>query len=288
MRIGVIGLGAIGSVVAQRLERGGLAPAVAAGRRDGLPEDEYDLILLCTRTADIESALGRAAPLLAADGAVVCLQNGLPEERAAKIVGPRRVLGAVIGWSATKTAAGECLVTGKGKFTLGGESPRLCDAALALSSVFPVRQTRNLAGARWSKLALNCALSTLGAISGLSLGEMAARPEVRDLALRVIAEVVEVAREKGVRLERVSGIRPDRLIALQRPLQHAAVWLAVRGRTRQRTGMIALLQQGRPAGVEDLNGLIDRPLNRRLVEMVREIERGKRKIDPRNLKEALS
>ena len=63
------------------------------------------------------------------------------------------------------------------------------------------------------------------------------------------------------------------------------VWLAVRGRTRQRTGMIGLLQQGRPAGVEDLNALIDRPLNRRLVGMVREIEKGQRKIDPRNLTE---
>ena len=288
MRIGVIGLGAIGGVVVQRLSRSGLAPAVAAGRRDMLPEGKYDLILLCTRTADIESALGPAVPMLAAEGAVVCLQNGLPEERAAKIVGPRRVLGGVIGWSATKTPAGEYVVTGKGKFTLGGDSPRLRDAVCALSNVFPVKETRNLPGARWSKLALNCALSTLGAVSGLSLGEMAARSDVRNLALRVITEVAEVAREKGVRMESVSGLRPDLLVRLPLALQHAAVWLAVRGRTRQRTGMIGLLQQGRPAGIEDLNALIDRPLNGRLVGMVREIEQGKRQIDPRNLKEALS
>jgi 2-dehydropantoate 2-reductase len=283
MRIGVIGLGAIGGFVAQRLLRSGLTPALAAGRNDRLPENRYDLILLCTRTSDIESALVPAAPLLAADGAVVCLQNGLPEERAEKIVGAQRVLGAVIGWSATKTGPSEYVVTGQGKFTLGGSSPRLADAREVLVRTFPVRVTDNLAGARWSKLALNCALSTLGAISGLSLGELAARSHVRDLALRVIGEVVEVAREKGVRLERVSGIRPDELIALPRPLQHAAIWLAVRGRTRQRTGMIELLRQGRPAGVEDLNALIDRPLNRRLVAMVREIETGGRKIDAENL-----
>ena len=284
MRIGVIGLGAIGGVVAERLSRAGLAPALAAGRRERLPGDKYDLILLCTRTADIESALGPAAPLLAADGAVVCLQNGLPEERAAKIVGPRRVLGAVIGWSASR--GGE--VTGRGKFTLGGESPRLEDARRILERAFPVKVTPNLPGARWTKLAFNCAMSTLGAVSGLSLGELAARRAVRTLALRIFAEVVDVARERGVRTEPVSGIQPGVLLALPAPLQHAALWLAVRGRTRQRTGMIALLQQGRPAGVEDLNELIDRPLNRRLVGMVREIEKGQRKIDPRNLKELLS
>jgi hypothetical protein len=37
--------------------------------------------------------------------------------------------------------------------------------------------------------------------------------------------------------------------------------------------------------VEDLNALIDGPLNQKLVAMVREIERGKRQITPQNLSE---
>ncbi|HUJ24622.1 MAG TPA: 2-dehydropantoate 2-reductase N-terminal domain-containing protein [Myxococcales bacterium] len=278
MRIGVIGLGAIGGVVVQRL---GVPVDVAARRSERLPAASYDLILLCTRTQDLEGALQPAAPLLAPDGAVVCLQNGLPEERAAKLVGPSRVLGAVIGWSASR--GGE--VTGRGKFTLGGASPRLPQAAELLQRVFPVKVTQNLAGARWSKLAMNCAISTLGAVSGFTLGELAASREVRALALRVIAEVVDVARERGVQMEAVSGLRPDLLVRWPLPLQHLAVWLAVRGRTRQRTGMIALLEQGRPSGIEDLNALIPRPLNQRLVTMVREIEQKKRSISPANLAE---
>src|SRR5439155_5660405 len=107
----------------------------------------------------------------------------------------------------------------KGKFTLGGESPRLDDARAVLERAFPVKVTSNLAGARWSKLALNCAISTLGAISGLTLGELVRRLEVRRLALRVMAEVANVAREKGVRMEPVSGIQPDVLLALPLPLQ---------------------------------------------------------------------
>src|SRR3954468_9027651 len=109
-----------------------------------LAEGRYDLILLCVRSADIEKALVPAAPLLAPDGAVVCLQNGLPEERVAKIVGPNRVLGAVIGWSASRGQG----VTGGGEFVLGGTSPRRHAAAEILRKVAPVRETDNLAGAR--------------------------------------------------------------------------------------------------------------------------------------------
>ncbi|OLC73430.1 MAG: hypothetical protein AUH83_11855 [Deltaproteobacteria bacterium 13_1_40CM_4_68_19] len=301
MRIGVIGLGAIGGVTAQRLLDAGFEVSLGAGRlheeiaskfpraRVGksLPEGEYGLILLCVRTADTERALAPAAPLLKPDGAVVCLQNGLPEERVARIVGAQRVLGAVIGWSATMTEPGEYVITGGGKFTLGGSSPRLEHARLVLQHAFPVRVTYNLAGARWSKLAMNCAMSTLGAITGFSLGELAARRYVRTLALGIVAEVVDAARARGVTLEAVAGVRPDWLVRLPVPLAHAAVWLAARRRPEQKSGMIARLRQGRPAGIEDLNALIDAPLNNTLVRQVREIERGERRISPQNLSELL-
>ena len=97
--------------------------------------------------------------------------------------------------------------------------------------------------------------------------------------------MVEQALARGVRMEPVSGIRPDRLVRAFPFVGHAAIWLAARKRPRQRTGMIARLEAGRPAGVEDLNALIDAPLNRKLAGMVREIEEKKRAISPQNLAE---
>jgi 2-dehydropantoate 2-reductase len=302
VRIGIIGLGAIGGVTAQRLLAAGSNVALAAGRHAAImrekfpdarigetlppdPDGLYDLILLCVRTLDTERALAPAAPLLAPDGAVVCLQNGLPEERAARIVGMGRVLGTVIGWSATMVAPGEYVITGNGSFTLGGASPRLEHARFVLSQAFPVRITHNLAGARWSKLAISCAMSTLGAVSGLSLGELASRRHTREVALRIMEEVVKAAHERHVTLEPVAGVSPDRLVKLPRPLAHLFIWLAARRRPGQKSGMIALLKAGRPAGVEDLNALVDGPLNRKLVDQVHEIERGTRPISPENLDE---
>jgi 2-dehydropantoate 2-reductase len=301
MRIGVIGLGAIGGITAQRLLASGLDVSLAAGRHAGviaakfpkarvgefLPEGDYGLILLCVRSTEIERALTPAVPLLRADGAVVCLQNGFPEERVARLVGPTRTLGAVIGWSATMVEPGEYVLTGGGSFTLGGTSPRLEHARLVLAHAFPVHVTGNLVGARWSKLAMNCAMSTLGAVTGLSLGDMARNRDIRSLALRVIREAVEAGRARHVKFEPIAGVRPDLLVTVPALLAHLVLWFAARMRPTQKSGMIARLQQGRSAGVEDLNALIDGPLNRKLVEQVHEIERGERRITPQNLGELL-
>jgi hypothetical protein len=96
---------------------------------------------------------------------------------------------------------------------------------------------------------------------------------------------VEDGAARGVRFEAVSGLRPDWLAHAPHWMGHAAIELSAVRRPEQRSGMIELLRAGRHAGVEDLNGLIPRPLNQKLVEMVRQIERGEREMTPANLAE---
>jgi 2-dehydropantoate 2-reductase len=322
MRIGIIGIGAIGGVLAARLlasRRDGEQIALAAGRStpairekglriegeaavlaaevsERLDGSSCDVLFLCTRTDDIETALAPAARLLAPDAAIVCVQNGLPEERAARIVGADRVLGAVIGWSASAKGRGEYRITGGGKFTLGaitaaGES-RVARVADLLGRAFPVKRTANLMGARWSKLAMNCALSTLGAVSGLDFGGLAASREARELAVIAVREAVQVARAKHVRLERVAGLDPSWVVG-GGPIAHLLIRVAARVRPRQRSGMLVRLLEGRPAGqIDDLNGAVVRagreagvaaPLNARLVDLVHAIERGEERLGPHQL-----
>ena len=329
MRIGVIGLGAIGGVLAARLLRtraSGEVIALAAGsdravqaiRRGGLrvrgeepvaaPEllgptlaaqaAPYDLMLLCTRTDASDGALDAAIPLLAPEGALVCVQNGLPEERAAVRLGSKRTLGAVIGWSASAEAYGEYTITGGGRFILGavdGSIGKVLPAKAVLERAFPVRVTSNLRGARWTKLAFNCALSTLCAISGLDFGGLAARSDARRLALRIVGEAIAVAKKRRVNLEKVVGLDPRWFVpgAMPAAIQHALIWLAARRRPRQRSGMLQRLLAGRPAGqVDDLNGAVadaarqaglPAPLNSRLRDLVHAIERGEERLGPHQL-----
>ena len=320
MRIGVIGLGAIGGVIAAKLLRSrrpdetialaaGSERAVEAIRRGGIrirgeppiPPPEllganlspaaapYDVMLLCTRTDASDAALTAAVQLLAPDGALVCVQNGLPEERAAVRAGAKRTFGAVIGWSASSDAYGQYVVTGGGKFILGavdGSMDKVMPIKAVLERAFPVRATSNLRGARWTKLAFNCALSTLGAISGLDFGGLAARGDARRLALRIVGEAIAVAERRGVKLEKVVGLDPRWFVPGAKPaaFQHVLIWLAARRRPRQRSGMLQRLATGRPAGqVDDLNGAVvnaarevrlEAPLNARLRDLVHAIERG--------------
>jgi 2-dehydropantoate 2-reductase len=147
-------------------------------------------------------------------------------------------------------------------------------------------------GARWSKLAMNCALSTLGAVSGLDFGGLAASRDARELAILAVREAVQVARAKHVRLERVAGLDPSWVVG-GGPIAHLLIRLAARVRPRQRSGMLVRLLEGRPAGqIDDLNGAVVRagrevgvaaPLNARLVDLVHAIERGEERLGPHQL-----
>jgi hypothetical protein len=81
-------------------------------------------------------------------------------------------------------------------------------------AIGPVTFTSNLLGARWSKLALNCAISSLGTIAGERLGPLSRVRRVRRLALEIMTEVVAVARKEQVRLEKVAGTIDLEWIAL--------------------------------------------------------------------------
>ena len=92
----------------------------------------------------------------------------------------------------------------------------------ALESVGPVEVTQNLRGKRWSKLAINCGISTLGTIGGDRLGAFIHHRFVRRLCLEIMTEVVSVARRESVQLEKVSGTLDLSWIALNEEEKAAA------------------------------------------------------------------
>ena len=55
-------------------------------------EPAFDWVILAVQPPQVEAAAREALPWLAPDGAIVCLQNGLCEERVARIVGPDAVI----------------------------------------------------------------------------------------------------------------------------------------------------------------------------------------------------
>lgn len=275
----------------RRAVRGRIELGVPAGER-------FDVVLLATQPPQVEDAARAALPGLAERGVMVCFQNGLCESRIAAIAGPDRVVGGIVAWGASMPEPGLYDRTAAGGFTLGRiagpPDDGLRELASLLEAVGPVELTDNLLGARWSKLALNCAVSSLGTIGGERLGPLVRVRRYRRLALEIFTEVVEVARAEKVRLEKVAGTIDLDWIALS-PADRAAsasagltakhaLLLAVGLRYRRlRSSMLSAIERGRVPAIDFLNGEVvshaarhglTAPVNGAVVAAVHALARG--------------
>ena len=79
--------------------------------------------MLATQPPQVEEAARTALPPLADDGAMVVLQNGLCEERIARIAGAERVIGAIVAWGASMLEPGVYDRTSAGGFRVGRSRP---------------------------------------------------------------------------------------------------------------------------------------------------------------------
>lgn len=318
-RILIQGVGGIGGTIAARLIHAAYSVTCVTGNarlaealnRDGfqvdglagtlhvrpvepvvadVPEDTpaFDLLLLATPPNRLEAALAASSHRLAKDAQVVCLSNGLPEDRAARFVAPEAVVGCVVGWGANMPTPGHYTQTSLGQFQLGrpwgpSQPPRPTSLPLSessiedeglrliasiLSHIAPVTCVHNLTGVRWSKLAISSAITTLGAVGGDRLGKLMRHRFVRRLALEVFTEVARVGTLQGHRLEKVNGTLDIERIALtpgeQRSrmgsatllYKHSILFAVGLKFRRMRSSMLYALERGRDPGVECLNGEI--------------------------------
>lgn len=337
MRVTVVGAGAIGGTVGVLLRRAGHdvvlvdrdAAHIAAISRDGfriggcvdaveavpaiapegLPElvrrrGPLGLVVLAVKAMDTEVATGSLVPHLAADGVVVSYQNGLLEERIARIVGPERTVGAFVHFGADLVAPGHVVLANRVPTHLGeldgSDTPRLRRIAAVLSAATPVTITDNLTGYLWGKLcyaALAYAVSTVDA----PVDEVVAVPAAREAIRAAVAEVIDVARARGIRLEEIPGFaarafdrrNPSRVAATDALFdrwaeegktaikRHMGIHrdITVRKRRTEVDDQIgAVVERGRAAGVAT-------PINALLVALIHQIERGERAHDWSSIRE---
>lgn len=260
----------------------------------------FQLALIATKAYDMPASVRTLLPYLSPDALVVSMQNGICTDALADVVGAERTVGCVIGWGATMHAPGELEMTSTGEFIIGrmqGDQQALEPLRQALSHVVDTTISGNIYAELYSKLIVNSCITSLGAICGLRLGEMMKRKQARLIFLTVIDEAMAVARAIPLtvppfggkldyaRLMRGSGVT-DRL---RRHIMIRIVGLKYR---RLKSSSLQSLERGRPTEIDYFNGYIadkgDKlgvlcPVNRRLTQMIKEIEKGKRSIKEENL-----
>ena len=273
-----------------------------------LPEEmsgKYDIIFLMTKQLNNRETVTFLKDYLADDGVIATLQNGIPEDSVAEIVGAERTIGVTVEWGATMTVPGEaCLTSDPGSLSFHmGKMPGIPDGKLeevkaVLEKMCPVEIEANLPGARWSKLLINATFSGLGTVMGGTFGDVTKDPKARDLAADCMKEVIDVGRAAGVTFAPVQGKDIVSLFYWTNPVKKAIAKLimpiAMKKHAAIEPSMLQDLKKNKPCEIDAINGVvcewgkkkgIPTPVNDRIVEIVHEIQDGKRKPCPENLKD---
>ncbi len=259
----------------------------------------FDIVLLGVKGYDTRWACQLIEPLVAPDGLVVGLQNGMTMDTVASIVGPARTLGAVIEVAANMFEPGTVVrqTPPAGTWFAVGpydESTRGREAEIAdvLRHAGAVEIRDDVRSAKWMKLVANAAEFLPSSIVGLPLAEAVALPGILDVMRAAGREAMRTGMALGHHLVPIFG---DERVEVNDPDHHATVLFdaVLRGWTLSDT-KVATLQdwiKGRRGEIDEINGLVAREqarlggeatVNRQLVEIALRIERGELAPDPSN------
>jgi 2-dehydropantoate 2-reductase len=246
-----------------------------------------DLVILAVKCQDTGQAMDRIAPLLATDGVVVSAQNGLNEEVIAARVGADRTIGCFVHFSADWLGPGRVEHGGEHPIVVGELDGRRTQRVERIARLFEdfceTAVSDNIWGHLWAKL---CCASLLfaTALVDAPIAETLRRPGVGPVVHALVREALEVPDALGVRLEDLHGFRPDdyRTGDWRPPIEAMARFYE--GQIKVRTGVWRdLAVRRRPTEVDcQIGVLVERgaalglgmPLNRRLVALIHEVERG--------------
>lgn len=291
MKFAVLGAGALGSVVAAQLHKAGLDVVildrkpdhVAAINTGGLRVDwdagsevfaipamhpeaasAVDLVLLLTKTYHSDGALRMIAPLIAAGTHVLTIQNGLGNvERIAAHVPRAQILYGCTMTPGVYLGPGHVSSHGKSNtpFCAVEPGPRAQQFGAALAAA-DFEMTDAAPALVWKKAAFNCAVNAAGFLGEGAVGDIADHIGP-DLATRIAAETVALARAEGIELD-LDAVGAQISFAMTRHRAHKG-------------SMLQDLERGRRTEIDALNGFvsrrgrqlgIDTPLNDLLAALV--------------------
>ena len=259
----------------------------------------FDLIFLIVKAYDTTWVTHMVKPILAKDGFVVGLQNGMTHVDIASVVGADRTIGAVIEIASNMWVPG---VTNRQNdqeeswFALGAVDPaqqdRVEDVANLLRCSGRVEVSNDIKSAKWMKLVVNAAELIPSAILNLPLGDAARYPGFLEVMRQAGYEAMRAALLDGASVIPIIGLPPittndpDRYV--DRIFDEV---LQTFSRPDTLTTSLQDWRKGRRAEIQEVNGYaidvlrrsgIEAPINRRVVEMALQIENGELEASPDN------
>ena len=257
---------------------------------------KYDVAFIAVRSNYTPDALDTGVPHLAENGLLVSLQNGINPPLLEQRVGPDRTVGVAIRMGCQKLAPGHVQTATRGHLYVGHlhgrTTPQLEKLNGLLDAVIPSEITDNILGVLWSKLTYTC-LGYYGSLADASMVTSCADDTSRRMLTEFFAEVVTVSTAAGARFIPLAEYDPRdfhpshsferRLAALNKS---AKSW-----KLDDRKGPLRQIQKGIKTEVDFTLAHVVRegerlriptPLCRSVLEMIHELETGKRRLGLQN------
>jgi 2-dehydropantoate 2-reductase len=259
-------------------------------------QGKFDIGFIAVRSNYTPDALTTVLPHLADDGSLVSMQNGINPPLLQERVGPDRAVGMAIRMGSRRVAPGHLHTGTRGHLYIGHlhgrTTARLENLNKLLSEVMETEISDNILGVLWSKLTYTC-LGYYGSLADASLATSCADEVSRRNLTEFFGEVVAVGNAVGARWIRLAEYNPPdfhpsnsfdkRLSAVN---QFAKSWKA-----DDRKGPLRQIQQGIKTEVDFTLAYVVRegeklkistPLCRKVLDMIHELEIGKRPLSLQN------
>jgi 2-dehydropantoate 2-reductase len=277
MKIGVIGIGAVGGYFGAKLARANndvvfIARESTADyiRENGLKIHSYqgdfeikkpkvahpfeavkdvDVILFCIKAYNTRKVAEALKQRISDKAVIISVQNGVENEKIlAEIFGKERVIGSVVYVSAAVSSPGVIKHTAYGKIVFGEMDGKITDRLRSIEKLFwdasiPCGVTDDINKTLWKKLILNIAYNGFTSVIGNALVKYPQLPEAQECFYEVMKEAQVVANEEGIR------ITDDDIDDLMKVTKSE-------GFTTFKTSTLQDIEAGKPLEIEDMNGTI--------------------------------
>jgi 2-dehydropantoate 2-reductase len=260
---------------------------------------KFDVGFIAVRSNYTLDALASVMPHLADNGLLVSLQNGINPPLLAAKVGLDRAVGVAIRMGCQRVAPGHVQTAIRGHLYTGHlhgrTTPPLRTLNELFNSVIPSEISDNILGVLWSKLTYTC-LGYFGSLADAALATSCVDETHRRTLADFFAEVVSVGKAVGARFIPLAEYNPpdfhpnnpfdQRLAAVN---EMAKSW-----KLDDRKGPLRQIQRGIKTEVDYTLGHVVRegermkiqtPLCRKLLNMIHELETGKRQLGMQNYTE---
>ncbi len=254
----------------------------------------FDVVLVLMKAYDTRWACRLIEPLVAPDGLVAGVQNGMTADIVAEVVGPQRGLGCVIECSSAMERPGVVdrhTPPERSWFAVGalGEEAagREAEVAELLAHSGSVEVVDDIRSAKWMKLVSNCTTLVTTAILGEPMLASLKHEAMRDLMLAAGQEALDAGIDRGHQLQPIFGLGPDDVAepehVVERLLEALYAGFVL---PNTKTTILQDWGKGRRSEVDEINGLVvaelgpeRAPVNAAVVELAHRIERGE--LEPR-------